>query len=293
MLAGATPARQPAARLARGAARLDRIAREMRTGTREAYEERILRAQLFLAGNLEEEVRLSDLAGVACLSPYHFHRIFRGMTGETVGAYVRRLRLQRAASQLKISSRPVTEIAFDSGYESLEGFSRAFHERFGCSPSSWRETWRAAEAPAANYDVRIEHRPALPFVFLRHVGPYETIGPVFGRLFGWAARNGILKQPFETAGMPHDDPDVTEPERIRCDAALVLRSPAPPSAEVQQAILPERDYAVVRHVGPTRVWEIFTPGCAGSGCQRADASRPRLRRSSSTATIRLRRLSND
>lgn len=226
----------------------------MRPETRATYEERILRVQSYLNTRLDEEMRLDDLAGVACLSPFHFHRIFRGMTGETVGGYVRRLRMQRAASQLKISGRPVTDIAFGAGYDSLEGFSRAFHDHYGSAPSAWRETQAPRPHDATPREVCVVHRPATAAILLRHVGPYQDIGPAFGRLFEWAGRQGLLAGPFETVGMPHDDPDVTPPEKIRCDAAILLRTQPRGAAdlvgEVRCATLPERDYAVVRHTGP-------------------------------------------
>ena len=222
----------------------------MRPDTRATYEERILRAQSYLNERLDEELHLDDLARVACLSPFHFHRVFRGMTGETVGAFVRRFRMQRAASQLKSSGKPVTDIAFDAGYDSLEGFSRAFHDHYGSAPSAWRET-NAQRAPDATpREVRVIHRDAAEALFLRHVGPYAAIGPVFGRLFEWAGRQGLLAGPFEAVGIPYDDPDVTPPEKIRCDAALLLPKPVQASGEVKSVSLPERDYAVVRHTGP-------------------------------------------
>lgn len=222
----------------------------MRPDTRATYEERILRTQSYLNERLDEELRLEDLARIACLSPFHFHRVFRGMTGETVGAFVRRLRMQRAASQLKTSGKPVTDIAFQAGYDSLEGFSRAFHGHYGSAPSTWRESQGQRVPDSALREVHVVRRPATEAVFVRHVGPYETIGPVFGRLFEWAGRQGLLAGPVEAVGMPYDDPDVTPPERIRCDAALLVTKRVQVSGEVMSVTLPEREYAVVRHTGP-------------------------------------------
>ncbi len=222
----------------------------MRPETRATYEERILRAQSYLNARLDEDLHLEDLARVACLSPFHFHRVFRGMTGETVGAFVRRLRLQQAASQLKSSGKPVTDIAFDAGYDSLEGFSRAFHDHYGSAPSAWRETQERRVPDSTPRDVRIAHRAATEALFLRHVGAYSSIGPVFGRLFEWAGRQGLLRGPVEAVGIPYDDPDVTPPERIRCDAALILQKSVQVSGEVKLMSLPERDFAVLRHTGP-------------------------------------------
>ena len=226
----------------------------MRPDTRATYEERILRVQSYLNERLDEEMRLDDLAEIACLSPFHFHRIFRGMTGETVGAFVRRLRMQRAASQLKMSERPVTDIALGAGYDSLEGFSRAFHGHYGSAPSAWRDTQPPRVHDTAPRDVRVVHRMANTSVCVRHVGPYNQIGPAFGCLFEWAGRLGLIRGPVEVVGMPYDDPDVTPPDKIRCDAAILLPAQLPGptglGSELRCVALPERDYAVLRHVGP-------------------------------------------
>jgi AraC family transcriptional regulator len=222
----------------------------VRSSTRADYAERILRAQNYLNERLDEELRLEDVAAVACLSPFHFHRIFRGMTGETVGACVRRLRMQRAATLLRQGSPRVTRVALSAGYESLEGFSRAFREHYGCSPSEWRESAPPRATPTTPLEVRVVHPAPLHIACIRHVGPYARIGPVFGRLMQWAGPRGLLHGPFQTAGLPYDDPDVTPEERIRCDAALVLPHPAAAEGEVRTATLIARDYAVVRHTGP-------------------------------------------
>ena len=76
--------------------------------------------------HLDEAVSLDELAALAHFSPYHFHRIFRGMVGESVMEHVRRLRLERAAHRLKFSDEPITRIAFEAGYETHEAFTRAF-----------------------------------------------------------------------------------------------------------------------------------------------------------------------
>lgn len=92
----------------------------------------------YIHQHLDEPLSLNELAQVACFSPYHFHRVFRGMVGESLGEHVRRLRLERAASRLKGSRQSITALAFEAGYETLESFSRAFAAMFGQSPSNFR-----------------------------------------------------------------------------------------------------------------------------------------------------------
>src|SRR5881628_348072 len=114
----------------------------MRESTVEDYQQRLLRVLLHIQNHLDASLALDELADVAHFSPYHFHRIFRGMIGESVWEHVRRLRLERAAQQLRTRRESVTEIAFDAGYETLESFSRAFRAAFGTPPSTFRRNHR-------------------------------------------------------------------------------------------------------------------------------------------------------
>src|SRR5213080_552501 len=115
----------------------------MRADTEHAYKERVLRTLVYIQNHLDEVITLDDLAAVAHFSPYHFHRIFRGMVGESVMEHVRRLRLERAAHRLKFGDQPVTRLAFDAGYETHEAFTRAFAAAFGQAPSQFRAAHRA------------------------------------------------------------------------------------------------------------------------------------------------------
>jgi AraC-like DNA-binding protein len=89
---------------------------------------------------LDESTDGDALARDAHYSRFHFQRMFRQLTGETPSNCRRRLRLERAAYHLLQNDRAVTELAFDSGFDSLEGFSRAFRKVAGVSPSHFRST---------------------------------------------------------------------------------------------------------------------------------------------------------
>ena len=115
----------------------------MRESTVEDYQQRLLRVLLHIQNHLDASLALDELADVAHFSPFHFHRIFRGMIGESVKEHVRRLRLERAAHRLRFTGQPVTEIAFDAGYQQHEAFTRAFRAMFEQSPTEFRKTHRA------------------------------------------------------------------------------------------------------------------------------------------------------
>ena len=104
------------------------------------YTARINRVLDYIQAHLAEELTLEQLARVANFSRYHFHRVFRTLVGEPLGAHIQRLRVEKAARLLCFDpSVPVTNIALDCGYSSSAAFSRAFREALGMSPSEWRD----------------------------------------------------------------------------------------------------------------------------------------------------------
>jgi len=102
---------------------------------------RLCRGRDLLAAEYRNRVLLQQAAREACLSQYHFHRLFRATFGETPHEFLTRLRLDRAR-QLLASQRTVTETCFEAGYESLGSFSSKFREHFGCSPAEYQRQVR-------------------------------------------------------------------------------------------------------------------------------------------------------
>jgi AraC family transcriptional regulator len=257
----------------------------MRSGSRQSYQERILRVLIYIQEHLGDAISLDELAAVACFSPFHFHRIFRGMVGESVMEHIRRLRLERAAHQLRSGGDPVTSIAFAAGYETHEAFTRAFHALFGMSPSRFRQLRRPlsqCRAPSGVHyagdgrltrfqpflsgdspvDVRIEFIPVMTVAFMRHVGPYQDVGATWGKLMSWAGPRGLLGGSSRILGLPLDDPEVTPPEKVRYDACIVVDPGFRPEGEVGLQEVGGGEYAVLTHRGPYRtVGETFALLC--------------------------------
>ena len=111
----------------------------MNPGTRNDHIRRVRRVSEFIRNNLDGELTLDKLSREAHFSPFHFHRIFNAVVGESVMAHIRRLRLERAARHLKKTRRPVIRVALDTDYETPEAFCRAFKTLTGLSPSSFRK----------------------------------------------------------------------------------------------------------------------------------------------------------
>jgi AraC family transcriptional regulator len=229
------------------------------TPTDRTYRQRILAVQRFIQEHLDDELSLERLARVAHFSPYHFHRIFKGLVGEGVYEYVRRLRLESAAHALKTTERSVIQIALGAGYGTHEAFTRAFRQQFGVSPTQFRSGQQAlspekevetmvvlAKTPA----VSVEQVPARRVAFLRHTGPYKEVGPTFDRLLSWARQRGLMRPDTLVISISYDDPEVTPPEKVRCDACVTVEEAVGPDGDVGIQTIEGGEYAVVHHRGP-------------------------------------------
>jgi AraC family transcriptional regulator len=126
---------------------------------RREYEKRVNRAIDHIQRHLADELTLAGLARVAVFSPFHFHRVFKAITGETVFGFVQRLRIERAAVALSAhTDASILEVALDHGFASAATFARAFRAHFGMSAAEWRDggaaRWRARRAAARNVSPR-------------------------------------------------------------------------------------------------------------------------------------------
>jgi AraC family transcriptional regulator len=206
--------------------------------------DRIARARHYLERHLDDEVSLETLAAEACFSPYHFHRVFRGMTGESVMAQRRRLLLERAGRRLRSGDARILDIAVEAGYDSHEAFTRAFKSVFGVAPAAYRDEAAARPAPPEPPEgARLTELGPIRCLACRHTGAYDGVGAAWSRLFTLARDFG------EMFGILHDDPEVTPPERLRYDAAMrTARDSAPEGLALLE--IPEGLYATVRHTGP-------------------------------------------
>ena len=124
-----------------------------------AYAQRMNRVLDHIDAHLDVDLDLPTLAEVAHFSPFHFHRVFAAWMGETLGDYLRRRRLDSAAVRLAGNARvSVLEVALGVGFGSGEAFARAFKQRFGCTPTAWRDDtpqrWRDELADARRRDAR-------------------------------------------------------------------------------------------------------------------------------------------
>jgi AraC family transcriptional regulator len=237
------------------------------------YKERLLRVLVHIQQRLDEPLDLAELARLACLSPHHFHHVFTGMIGESLGSHVRRLRLERAAWRLKLTEMPVVQIAFEAGYGTHEAFSRAFGKGFGVPPIQYRRrngvSARLHNAAAAHYqprkrlrdfrvakvedpamNVTVKNLKPMRVAFMRHIGPYDQVGKTWDQFLMLLGKDGLLGGNAQFIGISPDDPAVTPPEKIRCDACMTMDQAFRPRGEIGAQVIRGGDYAVLTHFGP-------------------------------------------
>lgn len=250
----------------------------MKQETQSFYETAVRRAVRRIVAAVDAALDLEELARGAALSPLHFHRVFRGMVGETPLQLHRRLRLERAAWSLLHEDHPVTRIAFDAGYESHEAFTRVFRAHYGRSPSEFRAWGRSSRSECArppqvelaapsgihfhtrddlvfirggsSVQVEIIDRPELRVATVAHRGAYHRISEAFARLGALAGAAGLLRERPTMLAIYHDEPETTPEAELRSEAGVVVPSDAELPDGLTETRLPAGRYARALHVGP-------------------------------------------
>lgn len=251
---------------------------------RDEYASRLNRVLDYIDRNLQKKLTLEELAGVANFSRFHFHRIFRALMGETLNQYIQRIRIEKAASRLiDYHGKSITEIALECGFSSSAAFARAFREAFGMNASEWRsggsrnfgqtkskdhqilrkrredfivssdytlssshqQQWRITMKDLKNVQVVVKDMPEFHVAYIRHIGPYHNIGPVFERLMKWAGPRGLLRFPeTQVLGVYYDNPDITAADKLRSCACITVPKGTDVEGEVSTMTVPGGKYAV-------------------------------------------------
>jgi AraC family transcriptional regulator len=231
--------------------------------------------------HLDGNVSLAALSARAGWSPFHLHRAFCRVVGETPKQYTLRLRLEAAAARIVASDDSIFDVALAEGFTSHEVFTRAFRRHFGQTPTRYR----AAALKDASADDRARHQaltdatgpciglfhtriyasprrfkmPTLslerrelaeqPILYVRlRAGRHElstAIGEGVGAVYPYAVENGLA-----IAGHPITRYRSTGPGLYDIDVCLPLASPASGQGDILAGVLPAGLTAVAVHAGP-------------------------------------------
>jgi len=221
------------------------------------FESRMRRVIDHVHAHLDEPLDLLRLAEIAHLSPYHWHRVYQSLHGETMAATVKRLRLHRAAGWLANSADPIESIARRSGYPNLQSFTRTFGGVYGLPPARYRASGQHTEYAGpqrlvanAAHPVRIEHVPALDVIALDHTGSYMQIGQAFDGLFGRVAALGLVRPGVRMLGRFFDDPTAVPETDLRAQACVAGCADGELPTPLVRTTLPASECAVLVHTGP-------------------------------------------
>jgi AraC family transcriptional regulator len=221
-----------------------------------------------LQSNLDLDLRLKLMARRYGCSPFHFHRLFSKVVGETPKKHVDRLRLERAAYELAVSRKKVVEIALSVGFKNHETFTRRFKRAFGFTPRGYRVASRTAQAQRLRRnrgfrgdgcrlsEVKFVDLPPAILVAIRRHGayaecpvPFSSGDGLWNALVEWARRRG-LRHRREAIAISYDDPTVTPAALQRLDACIPVFGSFVAKSRIRRLNFSGGKYAGIQHEGP-------------------------------------------
>ncbi len=220
--------------------------------------------------NLDQSFSLEELASVACLSDFHFHRIFKAIQGETLNCFANRLRLEKAARLLRDTTQSIVNIALECGFSSSSTFSRSFKKNYGNSPNEYRKSGKfinskickelfseheyiipmTIEEKEKLFPVRVKEFPEWNTSYIRVSNSYEgdRVLSAFSKIIDWAKKsevfhNGVL------FGMSLNDPTITPKRLCAYEVGFACEEIFKKNDEISVSKMPSRNYAVIKVSG--------------------------------------------
>ena len=232
---------------------------EIKSSTREEYLKRVNVVVDYINNHLDEELDLQKLAEMSNLSTYHFHRIMKAFLGETLGAYIIRVRLETAVRLLRYTDLPVEQIAYSVGYEMPSSLSKSFKQFYDITPLEYRnnKNFVIMKPVQLNPDLNLKSPKVIDIetkkaIYIRLTGAYSELDfcGAWGKLWAYVKENKLFSAGIEHISIYHDDPKVTNSEKLRTDVCLVLPKPAEPKGEIGMKEIAGGKYAVFSYQGP-------------------------------------------
>lgn len=270
--------------------------------SRAEYVKRINRVMEFIDARYHEQVNLDKLAEVAHFSPFHFHRIFSMMTGETPADFFLRIRTEKAAQQLRdCRSKSISDIAFDCGFSSMALFARTFRRHFGTNAGTFRRSEKPVFAKDGIYyskngqplhkngqtdagsiseicfknliimetKIVVKEMPDMQAVYCRHTGAFNEICKAYDKVFRFAGPRGLIKADSHTVTVYHDDPSVTEISKVRQSACLIVDGDVETEGEIGKITIKGGKFAVghfeIEVTGFEKAWNTMCAWFTESG----------------------------
>ncbi|RAZ90250.1 AraC family transcriptional regulator [Mesorhizobium hawassense] len=232
------------------------------------YHSRMQRVLDYIDRHPDGDLDLETVSRVAAFSKFHFHRQFTATFGLSVHRYVQLTRMRRASYRLA-DRESVTDIAMDAGYEAPDAFARAFRQRFGQSPSSFRKSpnwgaWLMAFGPLDNArrklmqiiftrdDVTIRDMPPTPVAIMEHRGDRATLGDTIQRFIAWRKAAGLSPETSPTFNIFRSERCPAVAADYSMDICVGTDRPiAADDKQMKAGVIPGGRCAVLRYPGNT------------------------------------------
>ncbi|WP_240232522.1 AraC family transcriptional regulator [Devosia lacusdianchii] len=238
------------------------------TAALQNYKARMQRVLDHIDHHLDDGLDLETVSRVAAFSKFHFHRQFAATFGLSVYRYIQLARMKQASNQLaSADTQSVTDIAMDAGYDAPDAFARAFRQRFGQSPSSFRkspdwEPWLVALGPLDNArnklmqiifdhtDVAIRDVPPTPVAIIEHRGDRATLGDTIQRFRAWGRAAGLSAETNPTFMVFRSEREPAIAADYSMDLCVGTDQPVAASdAPMKAGVIPGGRCAVLRYPG--------------------------------------------
>jgi AraC family transcriptional regulator len=189
----------------------------------------------YIMQHLDEEISIEDVADYCHFSKFYFSRIFKAETGESIYAFIKRLKMEQSAVRLKVEKdKSVTDIGYDYGY-SPSNYSSAFKKRHNISPAEFRKGMSRTDAAHPFYpdkharflsfeeyeqQITIENMDDFEVIYERHIGNYIDLGK------NWHDFIEKYKDHFKEGTLlierSYDDPSITNVDQCIYDICMTV-----------------------------------------------------------------------
>ncbi|MDO6810604.1 AraC family transcriptional regulator [Zobellia galactanivorans] len=236
------------------------------------YQNRINRVFQYIDENLDSDLSLNTISDVAFFSPYHFHRVFKFITEETLNEYVTRRRIEKSASDLIHKDIGITELSIKCGFNDNSSFTRAFKKYYGVSPTEFRrqnpnkfskirqlKSKNGQEYPdydkyiciinnlknwiKMNAKIEIKKMPKMDLAYVSSIGP-QNLGNAYQKLMQWTTPKGLMNEQTKMVTIYHDSFKVTEASKVRMSACIRLNEPVETDGEIGLTSIKEGRFIV-------------------------------------------------
>lgn len=269
------------------------------------YKRQINKVIDYITTHLGSQLSVEELAEIAGLSQYHFHRVFKTEVGETIAKFIVRKRMEKAGRELQRNNdTPISDIAYNVGYGSASVFCRNFKQHFGITASEYRNTIKQQNSKNSqsvdtnekyisaftryicncktikigdkimNCTFEIKNLDPHKVVYYRMTGAYDGIGAAINKLMQWAYPRGLVNDRPSVGTVYLDDPAITAKDKLQSDVFLIVDKDVAVDGEIGKYTIDGGKYAVGRFEISMNeycdAWQSMCRLITEHGCQSTD-----------------------